>query len=294
MKGSVRAAVAVVSSLVVAVVLAASPALAAPAPQAPAGKTGEPPYPHGAFVEDCSLCHGPEGWRPARPGPKFDHAKYFRLEGAHRTADCKGCHESLKFDEEKTRKDCVACHEDVHAGELGADCARCHTARSFIDPARMRRAHNQTRFPLVGSHAAADCDACHQPAAQGHLRYVHTRADCVACHLDDYLGTTSPNHQTSGFSQDCTQCHFQTAWLPGRFPNHDGLYFPIFSGRHRGRWNSCTDCHYQQGVYSTFSCILCHAHDSATETASHHSGVGGYSYTATSCYTCHPNGEAGN
>lgn len=281
--GKVRICLTVLLALVA---LRASPALAA-------DPGGEPPYPHGSFVEDCSLCHEAKSWRPARPSPRFDHSRYFRLEGAHKTADCRGCHSSLKFDEEKTKKDCVACHEDVHVGELGADCVRCHTTMSFIDPARMRRAHNQTRFPLVGSHFAADCDTCHPPQAQGRLRYVHTRTDCVACHLNDYLGTTNPNHQTSGLSQDCTQCHFQTAWLPARFPNHDPLFFPIFSGTHRGRWTYCSDCHYQPGTYATFSCILCHAHDSATDVSSHHTGVSGYTYTSTSCYTCHPTGRAG-
>ncbi len=258
---------------------------------APCRAADQPPYPHGTFVQDCSLCHGPGGWTPARPSPKFDHGKYFRLVGAHRTAACSGCHASLKFAEDNTKKDCVACHQDVHAGELGADCVRCHTTRSFIDHARMKRAHAQTRFPLVGAHSAVDCDSCHSLQAQGHQRYVNVKTDCVACHLNDYLGTTNPNHQTSGFTQDCTQCHFQISWLPARFPNHDALFFPINSGTHRGRWTSCTDCHYQPGVYSTFSCILCHAHNDPVQMAGHHSGVSGYQYTSAACYSCHPTGR---
>lgn len=266
-------------------------ALVALALTSPCRADDTPPYPHGTYVEDCSLCHGSAGWTPARPSPKFDHAKYFRLEGVHRTAPCTGCHSSLKFAEEKTKKDCVACHQDVHDGELGADCVRCHTARSFIDHGRMKRAHTLTRFPLVGAHSAADCDSCHQPAAQGHLRYANLRAECVGCHLPEYLATTNPNHQASGFPQDCNQCHFQNGWLPGRFPSHDPLFFPISSGTHRGKWTTCTDCHYQAGVYATFSCILCHAHDNATDMAGKHSGVSGYSYTSAACYNCHPTGR---
>lgn len=276
----------------IAVRAAEAPAAPTPAAGKPAAP-GTPAYPHGGFVEDCALCHGAGGWRPAHPSPKFDHAKYFRLEGAHRTAACTGCHASLKFDEEKTKKDCVACHADVHLGELGPDCARCHSTRSFIDQARMRRAHNLTRFPLVGIHASADCDTCHPPQPQGHLRYVNRPVECVSCHLADYQGTTDPNHQASGFSTDCRECHYQTAWQPGRFPHHD-QFFPISSGTHRGRWNTCADCHYVPGVYTTFSCILCHAHDDPVQVGSHHNGVGGYTYTPTSCYTCHPDGRAGN
>jgi hypothetical protein len=274
---------------VAAVPVLAMLALAAP-PRA-AGQGGELPYPHGTFEEDCSLCHGAEGWRPARVSPQFDHAKYFRLEGAHKTAACSGCHKSLKFAEENTKKDCVACHQDIHGGELGADCALCHTVRSFIDQARMKRAHSLTRFPLVGAHHAADCDSCHSLQAQGHPRYVNTRIDCVACHLDDYLATTSPNHQAGSFPQDCTLCHFQTAWLPARFPNHDALYFPISSGTHRSKWTYCADCHDQPGTYTIFSCILCHAHSDKANVDAKHSGVSGYQYTNTSCYTCHPNGK---
>jgi hypothetical protein len=261
------------------------------APPARAAGSAEPPYPHGKYVEECSLCHGAEGWRPARVSSKFDHAKFFRLEGAHKTASCSACHQSLKFAEDNTKVDCVACHMDVHDGELGADCARCHTARSFIDYMRMKRAHNLTRFPLVGAHFAADCDSCHPLQPQGHLRYVNTQTDCVACHLDDYLATTNPDHQAGLFPQDCTQCHFQIAWMPARFPAHDPLFFPIYSGTHRGKWTSCSDCHYQTGVYTTFSCILCHAHNDATKTANQHAGVAGYSYTSAACFSCHPDGK---
>ena len=52
---------------------------------------------------------------------------------------------------------CVSCHQDVHQGELGTDCGRCHTERSFIEGAQMQRVHQLTRFPLRGTHASLDC-----------------------------------------------------------------------------------------------------------------------------------------
>jgi hypothetical protein len=263
----------------------------APAPCAAAAGQAEPPYPHGSYVEECGLCHGAEGWRPARVSPKFDHARFFRLDGAHRTASCSACHTSLKFNEENTRTECAACHMDVHIGEFGQACGRCHTARSFIDPMRMKRAHNLTRFPLLGAHFAADCESCHALQPQGHLRYVNLRTDCAACHLEDYLATTNPNHQTGGFPQDCTVCHVQIAWMPARIQNHDAQFFPIYSGTHRGKWTSCADCHYQSGSYGTFSCLLCHAHDDATKMAEKHTGVAGYQYDSVACFGCHPNGR---
>ncbi|HEU4401803.1 MAG TPA: hypothetical protein VFT43_06830 [Candidatus Polarisedimenticolia bacterium] len=269
-----------------------APALAAPSRAADPGATTA--NPHGAFVEDCALCHRADAWVPARISAKFNHARFgFPLEGAHARAECRACHASLDFSKEKPKTACVACHADVHQGELGADCARCHSARSFIDHARMVRAHQATRFPLTGAHLAADCEDCHRLAAQGHLTYVNLPSACESCHLNDYLATTNPNHVTGNIPRDCVQCHAPIAWVPARFANHDPLFFPIFSGTHRGRWTSCSDCHTNAGNYAQFECILCHAHDSATQMASNHSGVNGYQYNSQACYTCHPRGRAG-
>ena len=248
-----------------------------------------PSNPHGAYVEECSLCHRAESWTPARISPKFNHAKFgFPLDAAHAQTACSACHTSLDFSKAKPKSACVDCHQDVHQGELGPDCARCHTARSFVDRGRMVRAHNLTRFPLSGAHLAADCEDCHKPAAQGHLSYVNLRSDCVACHQNDYNATTSPNHATSGISTDCTQCHTTAAWVPGKMPNHDALFFRIYSGRHRGRWTDCSDCHINPGNYVQFECILCHAHSNQAGLANTHAGNPSYTYSSQACYSCHP------
>ena len=48
-----------------------------------------------------------------------------------------------------------------------------------------------------------------------------------------YMATQNPNHQTSGFSTDCVACHTTNPdWTPAEF-DHDGQYFPIYSGKHR-------------------------------------------------------------
>jgi len=267
------------------------------APDAAAGearKPETPKNPHGAYVEECSLCHAAESWSPARISPQFNHAKFgFALEGAHAQAACRTCHTTLDFTKEKVRTECVSCHQDVHQGELGTDCTRCHSTRSFVDEARMRRAHHLTRFPLVGAHRIADCAACHPPAAQGQPSYVNTAIDCVACHLDDYQATTNPNHQASGFPTDCQRCHAPISWMPARvgsFLQHDTLYFPIYSGAHRGKWSTCSMCHTNQNNYTEFSCLQCHEHNQ-TRMDDKHSGISGYSYTSQACYSCHPDGR---
>ncbi|RMF75114.1 MAG: hypothetical protein D6738_04630 [Acidobacteria bacterium] len=237
-------------------------------------------YPHGDFIEDCALCHGDDGWKPARISPEFDHGRLSRFElvGAHRTADCRACHASLVFADAPT--DCNACHQDVHLGELGPDCARCHVPRSFIDRRNFVQMHTETRFPLVGSHLAADCEACHTPQPAGARRWVGLAPECETCHIDDYRATTDPDHVNSGFPTDCGACHTPIGWTTARF-DHALTGFPLV-GAHRGL--DCAQCH----VGDTFSgtsvdCFSCHQADYERTTNPDH-GAAGF---PTDCALCH-------
>ena len=84
----------------------------------------------GSFGHDCARCHTPAGWGIWR----FDHAKetHFPLTGAHATLACGTCHRRPP-ELVKLHTDCVGCHsqDDVHVGQFGADCDRCHTTRTF-------------------------------------------------------------------------------------------------------------------------------------------------------------------
>ncbi|NNM06738.1 MAG: hypothetical protein HKO65_16710, partial [Gemmatimonadetes bacterium] len=108
--------------------------------------------------------------------------------------------------------------------------------------------------------------------------------DCVACHQTDYDG----KHAGSGYPTDCTSCHTPTVWSDGQF-NHDSQYFPIFSGKHNGKWSACSTCHTNQSDYSEFTCFACHTH-SQTTMDNKHSEVAGYVYASPNCLSCHPNG----
>jgi nitrate/TMAO reductase-like tetraheme cytochrome c subunit len=87
---------------------------------------------------------------------------------------------------------------------------------------------------------------------------------CVSCHQGDYDRTTAPNHRTSGFPTDCTQCHTTSAWAGATF-NHDATAFPL-TGSHRAA--TCVDCH-ADGVYrgKSTACVSCHrsAYDQSTQ-----------------------------
>lgn len=79
----------------------------------------------------CSLCHSPIGWDYWF----FDHNKQtdFALTGAHEGLHCSACHTGPLAKQKKRVSACVTCHraDDVHHGEFGSDCARCHVPEDF-------------------------------------------------------------------------------------------------------------------------------------------------------------------
>lgn len=82
---------------------------------------------HRGVVSGCAQCHTVASWSPA----KFDHGRFFKLEGDHKTA-CVTCHVNNVY----TRYTCFGCHEHqpaeiraLHAEEgiRNIDnCVRCH------------------------------------------------------------------------------------------------------------------------------------------------------------------------
>ncbi|HKJ01704.1 MAG TPA: hypothetical protein VJ997_04595, partial [Longimicrobiales bacterium] len=67
-------------------------------------------------------------------------------------------------------------------------------------------------------------------------------------------------------------------------------YFPIYSGKHRGEWNSCGDCHTTPTDLSVFSCLTCHEHNQK-DMDDKHKGRSGYVYESGACLSCHPRGR---
>jgi len=233
----------------------------------------------------CLECH-PTG--NAEGG--FNHnTSSFPLTGAHITADCSGCHANGYAG---TTTVCSDCHINNYnqttnpnhtENNIGIDCETCHTTDPEWKPATFPTHNNY--YILSGAHGrvASDCFSCHQG------NYVNSPNTCVGCHLTVYNQTTNPPHLTAQFSTDCETCHNNEAWVPSTF-NHDGQYFPIYSGKHNGEWNLCTDCHTNPTNYAQFSCIDCHTHNQA-QTDPQHNGIGGYSFNSEACYACHPTGE---
>lgn len=242
--------------------------------QAPVSSTVNP---HGALQESCSMCHQADGWKPVRVSTEFKHApNKFSLDGAHATTTCMSCHRRLDF--KATDKTCASCHSDVHNAELGADCSRCHSTRSFVDRPAMERAHERTRFPLRGAHAAAPCEACHTPSAAGSMRFVNRSVSCAGCHATAFAATKTPDHQAAGFSRECSLCHTSLTWVGARF-DHARTAFAL-TGAHSTA--TCAGCH-SDGTYrgKTSDCVGCHRgdYDGATQPA--------HTSFPTTCATCH-------
>jgi hypothetical protein len=223
---------------------------------------------------DCAGCHTPRSFIDRIRMVRRHVETRFPLNGTHLVVDCEGCHPmqpqgGMRF--VNTPWECQSCHLDAYLATSDPD-------------------HEQAGFPR-------ECDSCHNtqswiPASFNH-GLVPPGSECADCHLDDYQGTTRPNHQTAGFPQDCEACHNTRSWIPASYRDHDQQYFPIYSGRHRGEWSDCVECHTQPDNFSTFSCLDCHAHSNESEVTRDHSEVSGeFVYDSQYCYGCHPDGRA--
>lgn len=234
-----------------------------------------PLVPHTSFPGDCSLCHVPERWDKMRDDFAFDHEKEtgYPLVGAHAQAACLRCHNDRGPVEAYVARGCAGCHQDPHAASLGMDCQRCHSQFDW-QPIGLVGEHARTRFPLVGSHAVADCESCHQGAAAG--RFQGAPLQCEACHSDDLAQALDPDHVANGWVTDCQRCHTPVVWQGGIVP-HD--FFPLAGGHAL----DCSRCHVVPGIFSGLSrdCYSCHQSD--YQTAPNHV-AGNYSQDCSRCH----------
>lgn len=195
----------------------------------------------GKLRETCADCHSDKSWKAVSA---FDHGKTnFALTGGHKTVECKACHAGERYKGVPTA--CSDCHRerDVHKGGRGAKCESCHSTSTWGE-AKFNH-DTDTKFPLLGKHGAATCEACHkQPPKQ-----VKLEPACGTCHKKDdahkgQLGTA------------CQNCHNESGFKIGVLFDHDKSRFPLL-GRHQRA--KCADCH-QTKVYkdAPTACIECH------------------------------------
>lgn len=228
--------------------------------------------PHrGELGIDCALCHVPRTFIDRSRMQQRHQGTRFPLRGSHRALDCEDCHSltppgALQW--VNTPSECVDCHEQAYLATVAPD-------------------HQALDFPR-------ECDLCHVPTVWEAARFNHalTSEPCVTCHLPDYQSTADPRHDVVFFPTTCEDCHTPTRWENGVYLEHDAIFFPIYSGNHRGRWDNCSTCHFDSGDHSRFTCFNCHPHSDEAATTRRHEDEPGFSYESSACFACHPQGEA--
>jgi hypothetical protein len=248
--------------------------------------TTQPNHSSVGYSTQCNDCHTvfSKEWK----GAGFNHS-FFPLTQGHALIRCDQCHSSGA--PVSISRECISCHQaDYNAStspnhqnaNFSTNCTICHSTAPGWKPATF----DHSRFPLTQGHDIDDCSKCHVNG-----NYTNTPNDCVSCHQSDYNNTTNPAHTALNFSTNCTECHTTNpGWNPASYKQHDALSFPIYSGKHKGEWTSCTDCHSNTANYKVFSCIDCHEHNK-TSMDNAHRGENGYSYNSIACLNCHPRGS---
>ncbi len=167
---------------------------------------------------------------------------------------------------------CAACHADPHNGSLGAGCADCHTTRGFGLVDKERFAHDRTRYPLRGKHAAAKCADCHGDFATAALKKPAFAA-CASCHADAHRGTAT----LAGRPADCAACHTVGGFTPATYTaaDHARSAYPL-EGKHGG-----------------VKCAACHARGTAVPVAAWGSARVVLRPKAAGCLDCHADPHAG-
>ena len=210
----------------------------------------------GQFGTGCEKCHDTKGWKPQTF--RHDVDTKYPLRGKHRDVKCTDCHTTPLY-RTKTATECVACHKKDddgpkgHKGNLGRDCAACHTERDWKEPAKFD--HDKARFALLGKHVDVKCTDCHKTA-----EYRDAPSDCYSCHKKD-----DKHERTLG--EKCADCHAERSWkdTQGLFV-HDRTRFPLRNA-HAAKKVECKGCHRDlKSLRDTArDCLSCHKKDDKHE-----------------------------
>ena len=222
--------------------------------------TTNPNHTTAGIPTTCEVCHTSNGWTPAQ----FNHdLTEFPLTGKHINVNCSDCHATGYTN---TPQDCYACHQQDYqstndpnhvTAQYPTDCLLCHSTAGW-EGATFD--HNQSGFPLTGSHTTVACATCHTNG------YTGTPTECNACHNQDYQATTNPNHITAGIPNTCEVCHSTTAWSPAQF-DHSITQFPL-TGSHISV--ACATCHTNGYTGTSSECYACHQQDFESTTDPNH------------------------
>ena len=181
---------------------------------------------------------------------------------------------------------CLDCHDPIqkqidqkkgYHADKSASCATCHPdhrGRGFdmVDLDEDSIDHDETGFPLEGSHQTAECEDCHEQGAWSGVDPV-----CASCH-DDPHGADKSSRALLG---ECESCHGVVDWdvLPLAVKTFDHTAAAdtdyLLAGEHLDV--GCEECHEDWTFLPTASDSCRHCHDDI------HSGQ----FSPRSCEDCH-------
>lgn len=245
---------------------------------------------------DCARCHTPRGWT-VFDSEEIHAPTNFPILGRHTLIDCLACHPgSPTADFRRVWTECVDCHQQEFIANPSIDhvafgfssrCQDCHEMTGWT-PSYMP--DHDPIFPIYSGRHKNTWDRCTICHVDPNNRRVF---ECITCHEHNRTDMDAKHQGIPGYayvSQECYACH--PTGEAGDFGEHDTLFFPIFSGAHRGEWASCTTCHDVPADRKQFTCITCHEHDRTRMDDKHLGEVQDYVYASNACYECHPTGRA--
>ena len=197
----------------------------------------------GRYGKECRDCHTPASWKKS----KFDHDRdtKYKLSGKHKNTACTQCHKGDLY-KDKLKSTCIDCHKinDIHKGSQGKQCNNCHNETGWHNGVSFD--HDLAKFPLIGMHAATQCEECHITD-----NYSETDTNCNYCHTKD-------DAHKSKLGTNCDSCHNPNSWNTWLFDHNKATLFKL-DGAHDKL--GCYDCHQtvMDGEINISSdCISCH------------------------------------
>ena len=261
---------------------------------------------------DCKSCHKENDFNLFYGQERFNHnSTSFTLKDQPLLV----FQDNLRINE----NNCVKCHDDVHEGKFGLDCAKCHRETSFRSIKAIKDFnHSVTDYPLEGKHLQVDCKQCHKERYTEAIDF----SACNKCHTDYHQGEFAENN----LSPDCVECHsLQEGFDYSLYTleQHQETDFPL-KGAHiatpcyachvseeKERWtfrelgSNCVDCHndihinyISETFYPNQDCTACHINDSWSIINSFDHSTTNWSLTGrhlnVDCRACHFNENSDN